>query len=73
MCTARLDNRLRLSESFDDGVKLLEAAEQMGLEGVVSKRRDALYRSGTKCGWIKTKTQVWRETNKDRGRLFKRH
>jgi bifunctional non-homologous end joining protein LigD len=34
------DNRLRLSESFDDGDKLLASAEKMGLEGVVSKRRD---------------------------------
>jgi hypothetical protein len=29
-----------LSEAFDDGVRLLVAFEKMGLEGVVSKRRD---------------------------------
>jgi ATP-dependent DNA ligase len=44
----------------------------MELEGVVSKRRDVPYRSGTKCGWIKTKTQAWREANKERWRLFER-
>jgi hypothetical protein len=33
------DSRLRLSDSFDDGAKLLAAAERMGLEGVVSKRQ----------------------------------
>jgi ATP-dependent DNA ligase len=42
------------------------------LEGVVSKRRNAPYRSGTTCGWIKVKTQAWREANRDRWRLFER-
>jgi bifunctional non-homologous end joining protein LigD len=64
------DSRLRLSDGFDDGAELLAAAERMGLEGVVSKRRDAPYRSGTECGWVKVKTQAWREANKDRWRLF---
>jgi bifunctional non-homologous end joining protein LigD len=67
------DSRLRLSDGFDDGGELLAAAERMGLEGVVSKRRDAPYRSGSQCGWIKTKTRAWREANKDRWRLFERH
>jgi bifunctional non-homologous end joining protein LigD len=67
------DSRLRLSDGFDDGVKLLAAAERMGLEGVVSKRRDAPYRSGTECGWVKVKTQAWREANRERWRLFERH
>src|SRR5262245_18221499 len=52
--------RLRLS----DGVKLLAAAKRTALEGVVSKRRDAAYRSGPRCGWVKTKTKAWREANK---------
>jgi bifunctional non-homologous end joining protein LigD len=67
------DDRLRLSDGFDDGVELLAAAERMGLEGVVSKRRDAAYRSGPRCSWIKTKTEAWREANKERGHLFDRH
>jgi bifunctional non-homologous end joining protein LigD len=67
------DSRLRLSDGFDDGAELLAAAERMGLEGVVSKRCDAPYRSGSQCGWIKTKTRAWREANKDRWQLFERH
>jgi len=67
------DDRLRLSDGFDDGVELLAAAERIGLEGVVSKRRDAPYLSGAKCGWIKVKTQAWREANKNRWQLFERH
>ena len=38
-----------LSEPFEDGLALLRVAEQRGLEGIVSKRRDAPYRSG-ECG-----------------------
>jgi bifunctional non-homologous end joining protein LigD len=63
------DDRLRLSESFDDGPKLLVAAERMQLEGIVSKRRDAPYRSGT-CDWTKVKCRTWRTVNRDRWRLF---
>jgi ATP-dependent DNA ligase len=44
----------------------------MELEGVVSKRRDAPHRSGSRSGWVKTKTQAWREANKERWRLFER-
>ena len=50
--------------------KLLGAASRMGLEGIVSKRRDQPYRSGPNSGWIKVKTATWREANKDRGELF---
>ena len=60
---------LRLSETFDDGVALLTSCDRMGLEGIVSKRRFAPYRSG-KCDWIKVKTATWREANKDRHDLF---
>jgi bifunctional non-homologous end joining protein LigD len=62
------DSRLRLSETFDDGAKLLAAAEKTGLEGVVSKRRDAPYRSGTRSGWIKVKTLDWLMRNRERWR-----
>jgi len=45
-----------LSESFEDGLALLRVAEQRGLEGVVSKRPDAPYRSGECRNWRKVKT-----------------
>ena len=63
------NHTLRLSETFDDGVKLLASCEQMGLEGVVSKRKDFPYRSGT-ADWIKVKCPTWRAANKDRWELF---
>jgi bifunctional non-homologous end joining protein LigD len=46
---------LRCSESFEDTGTLLAAADAMQLEGIVSKLRDAPYRSGTHSGWIKVK------------------
>src|SRR5262249_39233770 len=63
---------LRYSENFEDSAKLLAAADAMQLEGIVSKRRDGKYRSGTRSGWIKVKAAAWRETNRERGRLFER-
>jgi len=59
-------------ESFDDGQALLEVAERHRLEGVVSKRRDAPYRSGECRDWRKVKTQAWREANRERWRLFEK-
>ena len=59
-----------LSEPFEDGLALLRVAEQRGLEGVVSKRLDAPYRSGECRDWRKVKTAAWREANRERWRLF---
>ena len=60
---------VRFSEAFFDAEALLAECEKRGIEGIVSKRKDAPYRSG-KCDWVKVKTKVWREANKDRGELF---
>jgi bifunctional non-homologous end joining protein LigD len=49
------------SEQFDDGADLYKRARRMGLEGIVSKRADAPYRSGRTEAWIKVK--CW---NRDR-------
>ncbi len=55
-----LDKRsaaVRLSESFDDGEALLEAAEDQGLEGIVAKRTDSRYQVGKRSrDWLKIKT-----------------
>jgi bifunctional non-homologous end joining protein LigD len=63
---------LHLVDAFADGQRLLEAAEQPGLEGVVSKRRDAPYQSGECQDWRKVKTAAWREANRKRWRLFEK-
>jgi bifunctional non-homologous end joining protein LigD len=44
------------------GDEVLEAARQMGLEGIVSKRLDAPYRSGrTNASWLKVKCRAGQE------------
>jgi bifunctional non-homologous end joining protein LigD len=63
---------LRVSESFSDPVKLLAECERRGLEGIVSKRRDSLYRSGKSATWIKVKCAAWRAANRARYALFER-
>jgi bifunctional non-homologous end joining protein LigD len=67
------DGVLRYSERFDDPHRLLAAAHDLGLEGVVSKRCDAPYRSGRRPEWVKIKTDSWRRANRERWRLFEKH
>ena len=66
------DPSLRLSHTFADGEKLLHAAAQNGLEGIVSKRREFVYVAGPASGWIKVKTAEWREANRERYKLFEK-
>lgn len=47
---------IRLSEHFEtDGATMLKHVCRMGLEGIISKRIDAPYRSGRVADWIKSK------------------
>jgi bifunctional non-homologous end joining protein LigD len=53
----RRNRTVRLSEAFDDGVGLYEAAREQHLEGVVSKKRDSRYQPGRRTrDWLKIKT-----------------
>jgi bifunctional non-homologous end joining protein LigD len=55
-----LDKRnrtVRLSETFDDGKALYEAAKQQHLEGIMAKRLDSRYVPGRRTrDWLKIKT-----------------
>jgi ATP-dependent DNA ligase len=53
-------------------VELPEAAEDLQLEGIVSKRWAAPYRSGDCRDWVKVKTVHWRATNRERWRMFRK-
>jgi bifunctional non-homologous end joining protein LigD len=46
---------LRLSEHFDHGEDLFEAARQQGLEGILAKKRDSLYEERRTGEWLKIK------------------
>ena len=62
---------LRLNDHLDveDGPLMFQHACKMGLEGIVSKRRDSRYRSGRSLDWIKSKNPacpaVKREAEED--------
>jgi len=68
------DRRMRLHELVGDprstcalqfsqavegsGAEFYAAVEKMDLEGIVSKRRASIYRSGPSLDWVKTKTYI---------------
>jgi bifunctional non-homologous end joining protein LigD len=54
---ARAAPGLRFNEHLDeaDGPLVFAHACKLGLEGIVSKRRDSRYRSGRSPDWIKSK------------------
>ena len=51
----KADGPLRFSDHFDQGVSLLEAAKQKGLEGILAKRRASHYHEGRSRDWLKIK------------------
>jgi bifunctional non-homologous end joining protein LigD len=64
-------NLIRYTEHLDgDGATVLEHACKLGLEGIVSKRADAPYRSGTRPAWVKTNCDAGCEANNDRWEMF---
>jgi bifunctional non-homologous end joining protein LigD len=53
---------VRYVEHFDeDGESVLESAQKLHLEGIISKRRDAPYRSGRTESWTKAKVRAGHE------------
>jgi bifunctional non-homologous end joining protein LigD len=65
-------NVIRFSEAFPDPKALLVECVRLGLEGIVAKRKDSPYRSGTRSGWIKVKTPEWKAANQYRAKLFEK-
>jgi bifunctional non-homologous end joining protein LigD len=70
---ARAAPELRLNEHMEeDGPLVFHHACKLGLEGIVSKRKDSRYRSGRSPHWIKSKNPsapaVKREAEEDWGR-----
>ena len=70
----RAGSGLRLSEHIEheDGATVFAHVCKMGLEGIVSKRRDSPYRSGRSPDWLKMKNPacvaMQREAEEDWGR-----
>ncbi|MFL5810730.1 MAG: DNA ligase D, partial [Flavisolibacter sp.] len=71
-------NLIRISETFDDGVKLFEAAQAHKLEGIVAKEKSSIYEPGQRVKtWYKIPTEVRQEfviggwTESESGRSFR--
>jgi bifunctional non-homologous end joining protein LigD len=45
----------------ENGVRLFQAATELGVEGIVAKRADSPYRRGRTSDWVKIKTQAGKE------------
>jgi bifunctional non-homologous end joining protein LigD len=72
LAKARVGIRYNEHLEFDDGEAVFNHACRMGLEGIVSKRKDSPYRSGRSPDWLKMKNPAWeaarREAEEDWGR-----
>jgi DNA ligase D-like protein (predicted ligase)/DNA ligase D-like protein (predicted polymerase)/DNA ligase D-like protein (predicted 3'-phosphoesterase) len=52
------DSAYRMSEAVEEGPAFFEAVKQMGLEGIMAKRRDSIYQAGKRSdAWLKIKTR----------------
>jgi bifunctional non-homologous end joining protein LigD len=59
---ARAASGLRLNEHMEeDGPLVFHHACKLGLEGIVSKRKDARYKSGGTPHWIRARTRMRRQ------------
>ena len=63
---------IQFSDGFDDGQALMAECDRLGLEGIISKKRESAYRSGPSGSWITVKCAAWREANQRRRELFQR-
>lgn len=52
----------------ESGEKLFQAADQLGLEGVIGKRANSLYRAGRTPNWVKVKTAHGRHVDEERAK-----
>jgi bifunctional non-homologous end joining protein LigD len=72
---AALQKELRRTERIvycqhvgESGEKLFQAADQLGLEGVIGKKADSPYRAGRTSNWVKVKTAHGRHIDEERAK-----
>src|SRR5688572_9598998 len=64
-CTERIVYCQHVGEA---GERLFQAADQLGLEGVIGNRADSPYRAGRTLNWVKVKTAHGRHVVRPRAR-----
>jgi bifunctional non-homologous end joining protein LigD len=72
---AALEKELKRTERIvyckhvgESGEKLFQAADQLGLEGVIGKRADSRYVRGRTTNWVKVKTAHGRHIDEERAK-----
>jgi bifunctional non-homologous end joining protein LigD len=65
---ARTDRIVYAQHVGENGEKLFEAADQLGLEGVIGKRADSVYARGRTHLWVKVKTAHGRHIDEERAK-----
>lgn len=61
--------RLRYVEHIgEEGTRMFEQAEKLGLEGIVAKRAEAAYPRGRSTNWVKIKTTAGRAIAEERSK-----
>ena len=72
---AALQKELRATERIvycqhvgESGDKLFQAADQLGLEGIIGKRADSPYLRGRTVNWVKVKTAHGRHMDEERAK-----
>jgi bifunctional non-homologous end joining protein LigD len=70
-----LQTKLRRTERIvycqhvgESGEKLFQAAEQLGLEGVIGKKSDGAHQRGRTPNWAKVKTSAGRQVGEERSK-----
>ena len=63
---------LYLPDAFASGDELLAMRAKLRLEGIVSKRLDRPYISGSTRDWLKVKCAAWKEANRWRAEVFEK-
>jgi bifunctional non-homologous end joining protein LigD len=56
---------LHYSEPFTNGLGLFAECEERGLEGVIAKHINSIYRSGPSSAWIKVKCPTWARSEQE--------
>lgn len=54
----KTDRIIYMEHVAENGERLFDAAEQLGLEGIVAKRADSTYQRGRTPNWVKIKTKA---------------
>jgi bifunctional non-homologous end joining protein LigD len=70
--TLKRSKRIRYTDHVEDGQGLFNAADDLGLEGIVAKRANAAYRRGRTGDWIKIKTGAGRAIDEERAKWNER-